>query len=200
MSNAVKIFLAFDASFWPEGLFDVVCANCFLPELWILSYPAPDSPRSSTNKETIFDPSVAARTKHVVTFFAAGNLADQLSVMPKDEVVEKALDQLDEMFGSEVRGDSIRRRPPSRCLLREGFRTPLLFFLRLLLRIKFHHAILMTPLLYTHVSLLFNPCRSSRSNVHFSPSSTEKIPLIYVKKNTGRSKTFPRTFDGVLRC
>jgi hypothetical protein len=24
MSNAVKVFLAFDAPFWPEGLFDVV--------------------------------------------------------------------------------------------------------------------------------------------------------------------------------
>lgn len=111
MSNAVKVFLAFEASFWPEGLFDVVCANCFLPELWILSYPAPALPRSSTKKETIFDPSVAVRTKHVVTFFAAGNLADQLSVMPKDEVVEKALDQLDEMFGSKVRRDSISRCP-----------------------------------------------------------------------------------------
>lgn len=117
MSNAVKIFLAFDAPFWPEGLFDVVCADCFLPELWILQYPPDKEARSRTDvgknvgkmnittsaDEAAFDPTVAERTKEVVTFFACGNLADRLSAMPKREVVEKALDQLDEMFGSLVR-------------------------------------------------------------------------------------------------
>ena len=101
MSNAVKVFLAFDAPFWPEGLFDVVCADCFLPELWILSYPPEKTTDGNNSSSAQFDPSVARRTKEVVTFFAAGHLADRLSAMSKDEVVEKALDQLDEMFGSD---------------------------------------------------------------------------------------------------
>ena len=105
MSNAVKVFLAFDAPFWPAGLFDVVCADCFLPELWILSYPPEqknDDKNKTTNNAPSFDPSVARRTKEVVTFFAAGNLADHISsTMSKQDIVDKALDQLDEMFGTE---------------------------------------------------------------------------------------------------
>jgi len=100
VANAVKVFLAFERPFWPEGLFDVACVGCFLPELWILSYP-PEPPTGPAGAG-LFDPQVAARTKEVVTFFAAGNLADELSKMSKDEIVGKALDQLDQMFGSEA--------------------------------------------------------------------------------------------------
>jgi len=133
ISNAVKVFLAFDAPFWPEGLFDVVCTDCFLPELWILSYPPGGGGEGvrdpSGGKERVrggggggggggvwFDPSVAKRTKEVVTFFACGNLADQLSTMPAQEVVDKALDQLDEMFGTEARcGEGNRKNTVVQC-------------------------------------------------------------------------------------
>ena len=102
MSNAVKIFLAFDAPFWPADLFDVVCADCFLPELWILKWP--DQVGAIRPPEGVvqagLDPSVPVRTKEVVTFFACGVLADRLSAMDKREVVERALDQLDDMFGT----------------------------------------------------------------------------------------------------
>jgi protoporphyrinogen oxidase len=92
--------------------YNLVCADCFLPELWILSYPEESPVQSSAarKEKPVFDPSVAKRTKEVVTFFAAGNLADQLSTMSKEEVVEKALDQLDEMFGSEVRLGYVKRK------------------------------------------------------------------------------------------
>ena len=46
------------------------------------------------------DAAVARRTKAVVTFFACGDLADALTrEMSREEVLERALAQLDEMFG-----------------------------------------------------------------------------------------------------
>lgn len=106
VSNSVKVFLAFDAPFWPEGLFDVVCAGCFLPEMWILKYPTTENVGRNSGARMAsdqgVDPSVPARTKEVVTFFAAGNLADELSRMERKTVVERALDQMDEMFGTET--------------------------------------------------------------------------------------------------
>ncbi len=92
-SNAVKILLAFDEPFWPAGLWDVVCVGAFLPELWILDFPPkPTGPCA--------DAAVARRTKAVVTFFACGDLADALTrEMTREEVLERALAQLDEMFG-----------------------------------------------------------------------------------------------------
>jgi len=31
IGNTVKVFVAFERRFWPEGLFDVACVGCFLP-------------------------------------------------------------------------------------------------------------------------------------------------------------------------
>ena len=89
----MKILLAFDEAFWPAGLWDVVCVGAFLPELWILDFPPkPTGPCA--------DAAVARRTKAVVTFFACGDLADALTrEMSREEVLERALAQLDEMFG-----------------------------------------------------------------------------------------------------
>eukprot|EP00897_Mesotaenium_endlicherianum_P002621 jgi/Mesen1/2387/ME000157S01526 len=33
------VVLAFSHCFWPEGLFDIVFAGCFLPEIWMTEYP-----------------------------------------------------------------------------------------------------------------------------------------------------------------
>ena len=103
-SNAVKVLLGFDEAFWPDGLWDVVCVDCFLPELWILDFPAKPAPTAAAEA---FPPGCADRVTHVVTFFACGELADRLSKTPKEEIVNGALDQLDQMFGG--KGESPSR-------------------------------------------------------------------------------------------
>ena len=40
MGDAAKVMLGFTRRFWPEGLFDVVCAGAYLPELWVTEFPA----------------------------------------------------------------------------------------------------------------------------------------------------------------
>ena len=111
VSNSVKVFLAFELV-WPEGLFDG-CAR---------DVSARDGIRSTVNgkrraRQRREDgerpgggPPVPARTKEVATFFAAGNLADELSRMERKTVVERALDQMDEMFGSDANPRPSRSR------------------------------------------------------------------------------------------
>lgn len=106
-SNAVKVLLGFDEAFWPDKLWDVVCVDCFLPELWILDFPARPVPKAAAEA---FPPGCADRVKHVVTFFACGELADRLSETPKEDIVNGALDQLDQMFGGKGEGSPSRAR------------------------------------------------------------------------------------------
>ncbi|KAK9804891.1 hypothetical protein WJX72_010512 [[Myrmecia] bisecta] len=87
ISNAVKVILAFSRPFWPAGFFDVVCTDSFIPEFWVTDYPAT---------------STSADTQGLVAMvgFAAGLKAEEMSHMRASAVVQKALDQLDQVFGS----------------------------------------------------------------------------------------------------
>lgn len=38
MGNVIKILLTFSRQFWPEGMYDVICPDSFVPELWMLRY------------------------------------------------------------------------------------------------------------------------------------------------------------------
>ncbi|MEW5316230.1 MAG: hypothetical protein WDW38_007611 [Sanguina aurantia] len=38
MGNVVKILLTFSRQFWPEGMYDIICPDSFVPELWMLRY------------------------------------------------------------------------------------------------------------------------------------------------------------------
>ncbi|DBA73197.1 TPA: hypothetical protein ACH3X1_011273 [Trebouxia sp. C0004] len=39
MSNAIKVIMMFAQPFWPEGFFDVVCTDSFIPEFWVTPPP-----------------------------------------------------------------------------------------------------------------------------------------------------------------
>ncbi|KAJ9516342.1 hypothetical protein QJQ45_001045 [Haematococcus lacustris] len=86
MGNVVKIILTFSKRFWPEDQYDVLCPDCFVPEYWMLRYPAKN-----------MDPSLG---QHSVVGFVAGDRADALSLLPQDQVVSRFLAQLDEVYGA----------------------------------------------------------------------------------------------------
>ncbi|GBG78364.1 hypothetical protein CBR_g26393 [Chara braunii] len=102
MSNAMKVVMAFSERFWPEDLFDVVCTDCFLPEIWMtsatLSRPAPPS-SSLRSFSPLRCPSSANLGKVAVVGFVAGERAKEMSQFSHDKIFRKALSQLDEMFG-----------------------------------------------------------------------------------------------------
>jgi hypothetical protein len=110
MSNAVKVFIGFDEMFWPSDLFDVVCVDCYLPEMWVLTYPPEDRTAGGVRFEGGGGGDVARRTRAVATFFVAGDLADEVTRTPKATVVDRALDQLDTMFGTVADPKPSRRR------------------------------------------------------------------------------------------
>ena len=78
-----------------EDVFDVVCTNCFLPEFWITKYPkSPLAREVATSREA----KLVAETVALVTFFIAGDLADELDKMNRDVMFRRAIDQLDTIF------------------------------------------------------------------------------------------------------
>ena len=82
--NVVQVILAFSEAFWPEGFFDVVCTDCFIPEFWVTSYASKAG--SST-------------AVHCMTGFIAGKRAEDLSALRPSNIITNALNQLDQMFG-----------------------------------------------------------------------------------------------------
>ena len=62
------MYLGFEKPIWPEGFFDAVCPDCYLPELWVLR---PDGA-----------PEVPGRANHFVTGFVAGDRADMVRTAP----------------------------------------------------------------------------------------------------------------------
>jgi monoamine oxidase len=80
----LKVILAFSKAFWPEGFFDVVCTDCFIPEFWVTSYASRAG--SSTGV-------------HCMTGFIAGKRAEDLSALRPSNIITNALNQLDQMFG-----------------------------------------------------------------------------------------------------
>jgi len=43
MGNAVKVLVSFSRRFWPEDVYDVVCTDTFVPELWMTQHQPTDS-------------------------------------------------------------------------------------------------------------------------------------------------------------
>ena len=78
------MILAFNTPFWPEQFFDVVCTDCFIPEFWVTSYPA--AAQDSSNL-------------HSMVGFVAGKKAEDLSSMRPSNIIQNALQQLDQIFG-----------------------------------------------------------------------------------------------------
>ena len=97
IGNAAKVFIGFRNPVWSSDLFDVVCTSCFLPEFWITAYPKSLLPRDAESSEAA---ALIADTTALVTFFVAGDLADQISKMPEALVFQKAIEQLDAIFNT----------------------------------------------------------------------------------------------------
>lgn len=95
IGNAAKLFVGFRKIVWPEDVFDVVCTNCFLPEFWITKYPKSPLAREVASSE---EAKLVAETVGLVTFFIAGDLADELDKMNRDVMFQRAIDQLDTIF------------------------------------------------------------------------------------------------------
>lgn len=88
MSNAIKVILVFKERFWPEGMWDVVCTDSFIPEFWMTTYPTTDH-------------SQHLRGLCAVVCFIAGEKAERLSAsMPPEEMVARSLQQLDDLFAT----------------------------------------------------------------------------------------------------
>lgn len=114
MSDAVKILVSFSERFWPEDTWNVVCCDAFLPECWMLKYETSEAYRSAFGA----DERMPAGFR-IVTFFACGETAKAIAraveengVEGERDIVQKALNQLDDMFGGE--GSATGEPNPSR--------------------------------------------------------------------------------------
>lgn len=118
MSNAVKIFLTFSRQFWPTDLFDVVCTDSFLPEIWITSRQPAAVDKEETPKWHLGPvEEFLEQAGFVITGFAAGSRADHISSMDPCDIILASLAQLDRMFGTATEQCSPRN---------DGVDTPLL--------------------------------------------------------------------------
>ena len=76
-SRAIKLFLKFSTLLLPEGVKGLICADCFFPEMWFKSF----------SNHNIF----------LVTLFATNTNADKITSYPENIIIEKALNQIDEI-------------------------------------------------------------------------------------------------------
>jgi len=88
-SNCVKVILKLQEKFWPDDLWDVVCADSFIPEVWLT--PAAAVLKGKPMKE------------YYMVGFIGGERASRLAALPPAEVARKMCLQLDAMFGSAAR-------------------------------------------------------------------------------------------------
>lgn len=87
MSNALKVVMGFRTPFWPEDMFDAVCIDSFLPEVWMLDGDRQDIPPTSPIQTSVVG-------------FVAGEEAEAISRMKESDALSRSLDQLDAMFGT----------------------------------------------------------------------------------------------------
>lgn len=80
----LQVILAFAQPIWPDGFFDVVCLDSFVPEFWVTRYRL-TSPQGGA--------------LHGITGFLAGAAAEVASALAPEEILARALTQLDAMFG-----------------------------------------------------------------------------------------------------
>jgi hypothetical protein len=64
--GVTQVMLGFESRFWPEELFDVVCTDSYLPEIWTLKPEGFRDQRGEPN--------------YLITGFVAGDAADKVCV------------------------------------------------------------------------------------------------------------------------
>ncbi|CAI7802535.1 unnamed protein product [Closterium sp. NIES-53] len=115
MGCAVKVLMAFSSRVWPAHLFDIVCTDSFLPEVWFTRRSPSSSPTSSSSSSSSTPPAAPITAavpppsvpmgQFLAVGFAAGDAAEDMARLPPQVVLSRALEQLDTMF----------RRPCSTC-------------------------------------------------------------------------------------
>ena len=86
IGNALKVVLRLRRRFWPADFYDAVCADAFMPEVWLT--PAAELMGAD------------AKPPFTIVGFVAGARADRVAALPESEVARQTLLQLDAMFGT----------------------------------------------------------------------------------------------------
>eukprot|EP01138_Halocafeteria_seosinensis_P001841 gb/GECG01001884.1/.p1 GENE.gb/GECG01001884.1/~~gb/GECG01001884.1/.p1 ORF type:complete len:521 (+),score=61.19 gb/GECG01001884.1/:1-1563(+) len=128
-SNAVKIHLVFNKRCWPKDCHGAVCSGCFVPELWItnnckgiggigflmdplskgppplrsLDFLGGDITKSNGNR-----PEEETVEQYLVTGFLMGMAAEELVDIPHQNIVLRFLNQLEEMFHTDVKTSFVK--------------------------------------------------------------------------------------------
>lgn len=86
MGNALKVIVRLRRRFWPLDFYDAVCADSFLPEVWLS--PAADLM------------SADSKPPYTMVGFVAGARAERVGRLAEADVARGMLTQLDAMFGT----------------------------------------------------------------------------------------------------
>ena len=86
MGSALKVVVRVNKRFWPDDFYDAVCADCFLPEVWL-------TPAAELMKPDCPPP-------YAIVGFVAGKRAERVGKLSDGEIARKMLLQLDAMFGT----------------------------------------------------------------------------------------------------
>ena len=78
--------LRLNRRFWPDDFYDAVCADCFMPEVWL------------TPGAVCMDP--ACPPPYAMVGFVAGSRAERVAKLSDAEVARQTCLQLDAMFGT----------------------------------------------------------------------------------------------------
>lgn len=105
MRRAAKVLMHFTDSFWPENAHGVICSDCFLPEFWVNSTKGVGHLISNGDAvpEVLAAKTADGEVQYLVTGYAGSECADRLALLESDEILDKFLDQLDMIFGTEER-------------------------------------------------------------------------------------------------
>lgn len=104
MRRAAKVLMHFTECFWPANAHGVICSDCFLPEFWVNNSKGVGHLIDNGDEQlaTIYG-SADGETQYLVTGYAGSDCADRLTSLDSQEIIEKFLDQLDAIYGTEAR-------------------------------------------------------------------------------------------------
>lgn len=112
MRRAAKVLMHFTDLFWPANAHGVICSDCFLPEFWVNSSKGVGHliPNGDALAEALYadDAHADREPQYLVTGFAGSDCADRLKSLDADEIIEKFLDQLDMIYGTDERPSPAR--------------------------------------------------------------------------------------------
>ena len=114
--------MIFAQPFWPDGFFDVVCTDSFIPEFWVTDPPLtasqPQPAAAHAGLQDVDRPQHAQQQQsaeppvHCMVGFVAGSRAEEISKLRQNSVIIKTLSQLDQMFGKLQPCACKRKRSP----------------------------------------------------------------------------------------